>query len=298
MADEMDEGQEGQKGQDSKQGGQAIVLREAPLAFVGGQIVEAAQSYLSITGLPKEALPSVIQAVSSHFGLKKQVRRELRATPEKKRAMVGVPQGKVLTDIKLREVEEFSRINSFPMSTLYITQQNTVAVKAVGWRARAHADPRILKGFENIKFARSEEGGNVALYECSGDIVFWTGERYPALGAASSDEPRASRTPVAFLKLIAETRMQTRAIRLALGLPFEVAEDVMAGEEARETEPQAKAAPQQPGEVSPIRNAADLLARAQAEYGLRRADVLAQLGKSRLEEIQDFDAAFGQLKRK
>ncbi len=254
--------------------------------FIPSDTIRTALAYQQATGLPKEAVPAIVAAANAHFGLKKLIRHQLRLHPEKKKAFIVVPKGRVLTDSKLKECEEFSRLNQVPLSSLYVTDTGAVTIRATGWRYKVQGDPRCFKGFENTKIEKTVEEG-ITTFTVEGDLVFWSGDRYHCMGAASSDEPRAGRTAVAFLKMIAETRFQSRGMRLALGLPFETAEDVIVGEEVM------SAPSPEPG--GKIKGTADFLARAQAEKGLRRADILKQLGLTSLSEIADLEEAYGRL---
>jgi len=74
-------------------------------------------------------------------------------------------------------------------------------------------------------------------------------------------------------------------LRDAIGLPFEIAEDVIEAAEAEYQPP----APAPSGEITSI---AELLARAQKEFGLRRKDILNILGVNSLGEITDLQASW------
>ena len=249
------------------------------------KILTEAERYQEAASLPPEAKTSILNMVKNLYGLENLVRYQRRLKPEKRRSLVSTSPGRVITDAKLREIDDFVSMNCIPYNCLYLTKDGNIAVKAMGWRLKAQADPRCIKGFENVRMTVEERDG-VTTYTCEGDLVFWTGEHYHASGSASTDEDRATRTPHAHLRMIAETRMQTRAMRLAIGLPYEVAEDV-AEVEAIEAPPAQPVSA--PGE---LRSAADLLARAWRELGLRRNDILRILGVSSLGEITDFDKAW------
>ena len=268
----------------------SLVAKEKKAAedlIVAEAILTAAERYQQAASLPPEARTSVINMVKNLYGLLNLVRYQRRLKPEKRRSLVSTSPGRVITDAKLREIDDFVKMNCIPYNCLYLTKDGNIAVKAMGWRLKAQADPRCIKGFENVRMTVEERDG-VTTYTCEGDLVFWTGERYHASGSASTDEDRATRTPHAHLRMIAETRMQTRAMRLAIGLPYEVAEDV-AEVEAIEVSAQPVSAP---GE---LKSAADLLARAFRELGLRRNDILRILGVGSLGEITDFDKAWEDL---
>lgn len=265
-------------------------VKEVVPAFVSNDIVESARRFIEIANLPKEALPSFISAAQAYFALKKQVADELRLSIDKKKSLVGTPPGMVLSDNRLKDVERFSRSNGFPLSTLYIAKGGAIAAKAVGWRARIQADPRCMKGFENVVHKQEVIDGQT-IFITEGTLMFFTGERYPAVGSASSDEPRGGRTPVAHLLMIADTRCQTRAFRMALGLPLDIAEDVI------DTERQLPAAEPFTAEGE-VKNIADLIARANSELGLRRKDILDALGVGSLGEIEDLMAAWAKLQEK
>jgi len=236
------------------------------LTVMDSNVVSEAKKYLEATSLPQEALTSALIMVRNHQNLAKLIDHQKKLDPERRKRMVGTQPQKPISDSKLAEIDEFAESNMIPYNCLYITKEGDIAIRAAGWRMRAQADPRILKGFENV-IGSMENIDGTDVYTSSGELVFWTGERFPAVGSASSDEPRGSRTPKAHLRMIAETRMQTRAFRLALGLPYEIAEDVAEAEQSGQQPPQ----PEAEGEVD---SAPKLLASARQKYGLDRNAIL------------------------
>jgi len=260
-------------------------------ALVESRALEAAQRYTETVSLPPEAKTSVLNMVRNHFGLVDLVERQLKLPADERRKMVSIKQGRVITDTKLKEIDDFVKHNCVPYNCLYVTDDGTIAIRAAGWRIKCQADPRCLKGFENVTHKVEDLNGTI-VYTYEGDLVFWTGERYHATGSASTDEARASRTPMAHLRMIAETRMHTRAMRLAIGLPYEIAEDVVEAEEGK-----ALPFPEVPPVSGELRSVADLLARAWRELGMKRGDILQILSINSLGEITDLDEAWEKLER-
>jgi len=259
------------------------------LIITTSNIIQAAKAYQEAASLPPEAMTSIISAVQAAYGLEQLIKRQRRLPPEKRKALVSVSPGRVITDTKLKEIDEFVVTNRIPYNCLYIAKDGNIAVKASGWRLRAQADLRCFKGFEEKPIEMQVlDDGNI-LFRKEVVAVFWNGSRFPATGFADINEVQSRRTmteaPPSFVAMIAETRAKTRALRDAIGLPFEIAEDVIEAAEAEYQPP----APAPSGEITSI---AELLARAQKEFGLRRKDILNILGVNSLGEITDLQASW------
>lgn len=267
-------------------------MAEKELAIISNDIVKAAKDYLEATSLPKEALTSVLSMVKNHYGLLELIKYQRRLKPDKRKSFIGVSPGRVITDAKLVEIDDFVKLNGFPYNTLYIARDGNIAIRASGWRMKSQADPRCFKGWEKQPIQRTELSNGNVLFEVEVTAIFWTGEKYPAYGAADVNEVQSRRTSTeaapSFVAMIAETRAKTRALRDALGLPFEVAEDVMLITETRYEAPVTGE-----GEIT---SAAELLARASREFSLRRKDILEILEVSSLGEITDLNKAWTKIK--
>ena len=263
------------------------------LAIIGNNIVKAAKDYLEATSLPQEALTSVVAMVKNHYGLLELIKYQRRLKPDKRKSFIGTSPGRVITDLKLKEIDDFVQMNSFPYNTLYIARDGNIAIRASGWRMKAQADPRCFKSWEEEPSERIEQSDGNVLFRKHVVAVFWTGERYGAEGWADVKEVQSRRASTeaspSFVAMIAETRAKTRALRDAIGLPFEIAEDIIEAAEMRYEAPVIGE-----GEIT---SAAELLARASRECSLRRKDILEILGVSSLGEITDFPASWEKIKK-
>lgn len=266
------------------------------LAIIGNNIVKAAKDYLEATSLPQEALTSVLVMVKNHYGLLELIKYQRRLKPDKRKSFIGTSPGRVITDLKLREIDDFVRLNSFPYNTLYIARDGNIAIRASGWRIKAQADPRCFKGWREEATERIEQSDGNVLFRKHVTALFWTGEEYGAEGWADIKEVQSRRASTeaspSFVAMIAETRAKTRALRDAIGLPFEIAEDVIAVNEAKYEPPTVGAGE---GEIT---STAELLAKASREFSLRRKDILGILGVDSLGKIDDLPAAWEKIKKR
>lgn len=263
------------------------------LVFIESGLIAAAKAYMEAANLPKEALPSVIHAARSHFGLETLVEYQMGLHPDRRRAMVGATPGFVITDLRLKEIDDFVRMNRFPYNCLYIAQDGSIAIRATGWRLKAQADSRIFKGWEEepteiIKL----DDGNI-LFRTRVVAVFWTGDRFPAEGAVDLTEMQTRRrktdAPPSFALMISETRGKTRALRDAIGLPFEIAEDVVAGQEQITVE--ATVAPVTTLTLARM-SVVEFLGRCRTELHLQVPAILSGLNIKNLGEVSNYNAAF------
>lgn len=268
------------------------------LAILEDGIIHAAKNYLQATSLPPEALTSVIAMVRSYFGLEALIEYQLSLPPERQKNMVGTSPGYIVTDLRLKEIQDFVRMNRFPINCLYIAKDGSIAIRATGWRLKAQADPRIFKGWEDTPVEIIPLGNGNILFRKRVVAIFWTGERFSAEGAVDMEEMQGRRektkAPPSFAFMISETRAKTRALRDAVGLPFEIAEDVVAAAVVEET----TAIVPVTSAVVPVKSAkmgiSEFLSKCKS-LGLKVPDILARLGKKNLGEITSYEEALDKL---
>lgn len=263
-----------------------------PAQFIDLNIVEATKNFLEITGLPKDAFIPVLNMVQQHFALQNLIDRQ-RSLPDSARAsLVGSRQ--TITPVKLRIIDDFVATYGFPYNALYIAQDGNVAVRSMGWRMKALADPRVFRGFEDtpIEMINLEDGNIV--FRTRVVALFLTGEKFPAEGWSDINELQARRAntqaPPSYAAMICQTRAHTRAWRLALGLPFDIAEDIISTTEeaTKETTAIVTAEPQGMG-------ISQFLAECK-EIGLKVPDILARLNITNLGQIADYREALIKLR--
>jgi len=203
---------------------QIIKYEEHLIPFVERSLVLAAQEYIETVGLPKEALPSVISAAQTKMALEKIVNEQRALPDEARRELISSSQS--ITEPLLAKADEVVATTGFPYHALYITKDSQVGVKAMGWRLKGRSDPRIIKEWSVIERRVEELPDGSRRYVVEKTLHFWNGESYTSIGSCSSAEPLRRDAPASILEMIAETRAETRALRSALGLPFEIAEDL------------------------------------------------------------------------
>lgn len=267
---------------------------ELTLTLVQPSVMSAAKQYLADAGLPKEALPAVIQTAQAHFAMEKLIAHQASLPPKGRVNLVSVAPGNVITDLRLAEIDQFVQMQRFPFNTLYIAKDGNIAIRASGWRMKAQADARIFKAWETTPTEIVHlEDGNI-LFRKSVTAIFWTGERFSAEGACDLNEIQGRRketkAPPSFAFMIAETRAKVRAWRDAIGLPFDIAEDVIAGEA------QVSTAIVPVEVVRPTTGVVRFLAECK-ELGLKVPDILARLGIANLGDIKSYDEALAKLRK-
>ncbi len=282
-------------------------LESNQLHIIGAPILAAAKQYIEATSLPKEALTSVISMVKSHYGLENLISYQQGLPWQRRANMVGVAPNYIISELRLKEIDDFVSMNRFPYNTLYIAKDGNISVKANGWRMKAHADSRCFKGWECEKTEMVKmEGGNI-MFRKQVTAVFWTGERFIAEGAADMSEMQSRRqkteAPPSFAFMIAETRAKIRAWRDAIGLPCEIAEDVVIGEQLREIgEPIVDniqlAIKEPPVKLSPPTRigAPEFLRTCKDELKLSIPDIMSKLGIKNLGDIKSYEEALKSLR--
>lgn len=267
------------------------------LVLVQPNVMSAAKRYLADAGLPNEALPAVIQTAQAHFAMEKLIAHQVTLSAKGRANLVSVAPGNVITELRLAEIDQFVQMQRFPYNTLYIAKDGNIAIRASGWRMKAQADARIFKAWETTptEIIHLEDGD--ILFRKSVTAIFWTGERFSAEGAACQSELQARRkdtkAPPSFTFMVSETRAKVRAWRDAIGLPYDIAEDVMAGEAQRDMAivPVEAARP-----ATPTTGVVKFLAECK-KLGLTVPDILARLGIANLGAIKSYDEALEKLRK-
>jgi len=271
-----------------------LVKRSKTQLIVPHSEIEVGREYLESVNLPPEALPSIIISYQTALAIKKMIEEERKLTQDQRMALVAAKDDIVITPFVAEKVERFVKDFQFPYSTLYLSQTgNTITVnpKAIGWRMKLRADPRIFKSWEPVS-VDYKEFPDEKIVTVRLVAHFWNGESYSATGSCSSKERGKKDWPFSTLEMTAETRAQNRAIRASLGLPFEVAEDVIEWQEqerALETFETTSAPSEEMTRMKFI-----TIARVELGYSVR--DILARLGVTKITDISDFAEALEKLK--
>lgn len=276
--------------------------------FVPDSVVETARHYAEVAGLPKEASSSVVAAVSAYFGLKRLISQQQKLPPEVRKAMVSARI--TITDHMLKLIDQFVKQNLFPYNTLYVAPDGNIAVKASGWRVRGQADPRVFKGWRDEPTEKIDLADGNILFRKRVTACFFDGSEYPAEGWADVKEVQSRRAkteaPPSFVAMIAETRAKVRALRDAIGVPYDIAEDVLALEEPRTTQfveqaqfPEKGVSDKVPSESVEVvgMTIPVFLSRCYRDLGLALPKVLEKLGVSKVEEIPNLEKAYEQLEK-
>lgn len=255
------------------------------------RFLDTARAYVQAVNLPPEAAPAVVAAMQAAEGLRGTIAKQSKMDGKGRRALVGTPANYVITDLRLKELDEFVHSNGIPYHCLYITREGQIAIRASGWIAKGMASPRIFKGWDGEPLEiRPLENGNL-LFRKAVAALFWTGERFPAEGLIDLHELQARRQRTeaspAIAGMIAETRAKSRAMRGVVGLPYDIAEDVEAPPPAP-----SRPAPPAPGDDAPPTTLREFLARCYRVLGLNRTQVYAILKVSDGAGITDFAGAW------
>ena len=268
--------------------------QEPEMDFMQPSLISAAKKYLEATSLPPEALTSVLSMVSSHYGLMNLIKYQQKLPSDRRKSMVGTSPGYVVTDGRLQEIDAFVRMNNLPYNVLYISRDGSIAIKAAGWRMRAQADPRVFKGWDDTPVELVNLADGNIMFRKRVTAIFWTGETFSAEGACDLHEMQSRRqkteSPPSFALMVAETRSKTRALRDAIGLPFEVAEDIVAGELAA-----IPAASELLPAIKPSKMGISEFLAACKERGMKVTDIVARLQIKNLGEILDYQTALQKL---
>jgi len=259
--------------------------------------IQSAEGFLKMVNLPEEALPTVIITYQSALALKKLIKEERSLTREQRMALVSMRDDVVISDFIADKIDKFVRENQFPYSSLYLSLDRSGAIlinpRAIGWRMRLRADPRIFKNWE-IRSVETKERPDERVVTVQLVGHFWTGEQYSAIGSCSSKERGKENWPTSTLQMTAETRAQNRATRAALGLPFEFAEDVIEFQEQEEGKFEAVPVSQErKSKMTKLMFVKTI--REEFDYSVK--DVLNKLGVENLADIEDFEEALAKLRK-
>lgn len=206
--------------------------------YEGGTTKESVMAYVHEFGLPLAAAASVALAMRTHQQLAERCAQHYALDWQEQAKLIA--SAKPLNQWQVSQAVAFAKQSAMPLDCVYIFEQRSKLVKGIlayGWRLRAQADPRILKG---AGIHQHESGayqttvmdpkgamvpGQVPYVRVVYRVEFWNGETYEGVGAADGGDPQAKERGLSVLGGLAETRAANHAYRAALRLPANVEND-------------------------------------------------------------------------